>query len=220
MGEFPWMETLIKQSVRLALTTEVEIKCEVPRITGIDGVFHAHGIPPSIGKQLADAESSKNKRPIGGEVQTFDNPGNSFESNDFSHVEGYDWQIVCIDRMKNHSNSWAEHFNHLPTQEEFDYHFRHYEARTHYVHANRWENGKWVSFTSDYVPHFSKEKPVETFTATNEWPEGKKWRIRFHDQRVGRENFVYFDSKPGGIVLAKYHSAKCFAVVEQRPEGI
>lgn len=217
---FPWMETLIKQSVRLALTTEVEIKCEVPRITGIDGVFHAHGIPPSIGKQLADAESSKNKRPIGGEVQTFDNPGNSFESNDFSHVEGYDWQIVCIDRMKNHSNSWAEHFNHLPTQEEFDYHFRHYEARTHYVHANRWENGKWVSFTSDYVPHFSKEKPVETFTASDEWPEGKKWRIRFHDQRVGRENFVYFDSKPGGIVLAKYHSAKCFAVVEQRPEGI
>lgn len=213
---FPWMETLIKQSVRLALTTEVAIKCEMPPITGIDGVFHAHGIPPSIGKQLAEAESCENKRPIGGVVEVRE----SFESNSFEHVAGYDWRIMVSDRNKNHRNSWVENFIRPPTQEEFELQFRHFHARTHYVHVNYWVDGSWTTITAEYVPDWSKEKPKETFTASDEWPEGKKWRIRFHDQRVGRENFVYFDSKPGGIVLAKYHSAKCFAVVEQRPEGI
>ena len=252
---FPWMETLIKQSVRTALTTVVTINPlsklleETPRDTcGCPAGFctchdkhvltetpprkvfssqeqiaeaaKKHGINPDVLAQMAWAESAENKTPIGGEVQTYNNPGDSFESNSFDHVEGYDWQIVCIDRMKNPTNSWAEHFNHLPTQEEFEHQFRHFHARTHYVHANRWEDGKWVAITTDYAPHWSKEKPKETFTATDEWPEGKNYRIRFHDQRIGRENYVYFDGKPGGIVLAKYHSAKCFAVVESRPEGI
>lgn len=218
---FPWMETLVKRSVRVSLTTEAEISVDLTsiipdRTVGIDGVFHAHGILPSIGKQLAEAESAENKRPIGGVVEVPD----SFESESFCHVDGYDWRIMVSDRNKNHRNSWVENFSRPPTQEEFEHQFRHFHARTHYVHVNYWVDGSWTTITADYVPGWNKEKPEETFTATDEWPEGKKYRIRFHDQRIGRENYVYFDGKPGGIVLAKYHSAKCFAVVESRPEGI
>lgn len=218
---FPWMEALVKRSVRVSLTTEAEISVDLTsiipdRTVGIDGVFHAHGIPPSIGRQLADAESAENKRPIGGVVEVPD----SFESSSFAHEDGYDWRIMVSDRNKNHRNSWVENFSRPPTQEEFEHQFRHFHARTHYVHVNYWVDGSWTTITADYVPGWNKEKPEETFTATDEWPEGKKYRIRFHDQRIGRENYVYFDGKPGGIVLAKYHSAKCFAVVEARPEGI
>lgn len=144
----------------------------------------------------------------------------SFESNDFTHVDGYDYRIIVTDRLKDHRNSWAEHFNHKPTQEEFEYQFRHFHARTHHVHVNHWVNGDWETITGEYVPHWNKEKPKETLKPSEEWPEGKKYRIKFWDQRIDGFNYVYFDSKPGGIVLNKYHAAKCFAVTEQRPEGV
>ncbi len=144
----------------------------------------------------------------------------SFESNDFAHVDGYDWRIIVADRLKNHNNSWAEHFNYRPSQEEFDHQYRHFEARTHHVHINQWVDGDWITITPDYAPQLNKEKPAESFDTTSEWEEGKGWRIRFWDQRVDRLNYVYFDYKPGGIILNKYHSTKGYAVVEQRPEGV
>lgn len=224
---FPWMETLVKRSVRVALNTEetpLDIcGCPAGFCTCTNSIAKAakeHGINPVVLESLAKAESCENKKPIGGEVQTYSKPGEVFESNSFAHVEGYDWRIMVSDRNKNHRNSWVENFNRPPTQEEFEHQFRHFHARTHYVHVNHWVDGSWTTITADYVPGWNKEKPEETFTATDEWPEGKKYRIRFHDQRIGRENYVYFDGKPGGIALAKYHSAKCFAVVESRPEGI
>jgi len=167
----------------------------------------SHPLPVEFGQGPAD-ESDKEQ------------PSDSFESNDFSRVEGYDWRIIVADRMKNHRNSWAEHFVRRPTQEEFEHQFQHFEARTHHVHVNQWVDGDWTTITTDYVPHWSKEKPAETFTTTSDWEEGKNWRIKFWDQRVNRDNFVYFDYKPGGITLHKYHNGKHFAVVEQRPEGI
>lgn len=78
----------------------------------------------------------------------------------------------------------------------------------------------WITITPEYVPHWNKEKPAETFTTTEEWPEGKSFRIKFWDLRINGYNYVYFDRKPGGIVLNKYHSAKCFAVVQAKPEGV
>lgn len=218
---FPWMEALVKRSVRTTLTTEATISVDLmplipKRTVGIDGVFHPHGISPSEAKQLAEAESAENKRPIGGVVEVPD----SFESDSFAHEDGYDWRIMVSDRNKNHRNSWVENFCRPPTQEEFDHQFRHFHARTHYVHVNQWVDGNWTTITTEYAPQFSKEKPNENFTASEEWPEGKKYRIRFFDQRVDRINYVYFDNKPGGIVLNKYHSTKGFAVVERRPESV
>lgn len=191
---FPWIEALVKRSVRTMLTTD-------------EAAISVDLIPTDLNRVLAE------KAPV---VEVPD----SFESDSFAHEDGYDWRIMVSDRNKNHRNSWVENFSRPPTQEEFEHQFRHFHARTHYVHVNQWVNGNWTTITADYVPGWNKEKPEETFTATDEWPEGKKYRIRFHDQRIGRENYVYFDGKPGGIVLAKYHSAKCFAVVESRPKGI
>ena len=64
-----------------------------------------HGINPTVLEALAKAESCENKTPIGGKVQTYDDPCDSFESNSFDHVEGYDWRIMVSDRTKNHRNS-------------------------------------------------------------------------------------------------------------------
>lgn len=218
---FPWIEVLMKKSVRAALTTEATISIdytplipdrvnEIPRdICGCPAGFctcHNNHVLTEAPPCEAFHGSKKND--------------DSFESNDFSHVEGYDWRIIVTDRGRNHSNSWAEHFNHAPTQDEFELQFRHFHARTHYVHVNQWVDGDWITITENYVPAWRKEKPKETFTATEEWPEGKRFRIKFFDQRIGGYNYVYFESKPGGIVLNKYHSTKCFAVVQARPEGV
>lgn len=183
------------------------------------------GVDEHMLHQLEKVESAENKQPIGGTVaiaeEGLSQLCDSFESNDFAHMSGYDWQIVVIDRWKNKLNSWAEHFTRRPTQEEFQNQFRHFEARTHYVHVNEWRNGSWVAITDDFNGKNTQPEEVqETFTATDEWPEGKKFRVKFWDQRVNGYNYVYFDSKPGGIVLNKYHSAKCFAVTEARPEGV
>lgn len=191
----------------------------------ISRVAQKHKIDPAVLAVMAKVESSENKQPIGGFVETaegvFRAGADSFESNDFAHVDGYDWQIVAIDRWKNSFNSWAVHFSRMPTKEEFEKQFKHFEDRTHYVHVNEWRGGKWVSITEEYTGKKVKpEEAKETFTTTEEWPLGKTHRIKFWDQRVNAYNYVYFDRHPGGIVLHKYHSTKCYAVVQKRPEGV
>lgn len=234
---YSWMEALIKQSVREGLKAEVtsvsqiifpEALEEIAKTTcsasnqpmgGINA-----GAPRSLcgcqvgfctcNTTITEPPACKSRGPRA--YPTND----SFESNDFTHVEGYDYRIIVSDRQRNHNNSWAEHFSYKPTQEEFEHQFRHFHDKTHYVHVNQWVNGDWITITTDYVPKWNKEKQEETFTATEEWPEGKNYRIKFFDQRVNGYNYVYFESKPGGIVLSKYHSKKCFAVVQARPEGV
>lgn len=145
-----------------------------------------------------------------------------FVCNSFERQEGYDWRILVIDRWKDVTNSYAVFFSRAPTQEEFDERHRLYHERTHWVHANRWNGEEWETITQDYDPSFhpnpgSDENPAETFTATDEWPEGKSFRIKFWDQRINAHNYVYFEYRPSGMKLAKYHHAKGFAVVETRP---
>lgn len=242
-----WLAKLVQQNIREALEPVITInhtplkafnldELDVPKeefvalcncpygkctCKNLDKAAKGLGVEPSVLKALVKAESSENKQPIAGEVQTYDKPGDSFESNDFTRVDGYDWQIVVIDRCKNDRNSWAEHFTRRPTPEEFQNQFRHFEARTHYVHVNEWRNGSWVAITDEFNGRNAQpEKAQETFTATEEWPDMKTHRIKFWDQRIGAYNYVYFDRHPGGIVMAKYHSAKCYAVVQKRPEGV
>lgn len=208
---YPWMENMIKGAARESLKPQISVDMNaiVPDfmrdvvLTGAEFARMAHTPVPS--PSPAEGEESREA---------------SFESNSFEHVEGFDWRIIVSDRTKNHRNSWVENFIRPPTQEEFEYQFRHFHARTHYVHVNHWVNGDWATITTEYVPHWNKEKPKETLKPSEEWPEGKKYRIKFWDQRIDGFNYVYFDSKPGGIVLNKYHAAKCFAVTEPRPEGV
>lgn len=219
---YPWMENMIKGAAREGLKPQISVdtRCIVPDFrTPIDfGAVEDCSCPAGFctchnNHVLTEAPPCE---AFHGSKKNDD----SFESNDFTHVDGYDWRIIVTDRGKNHSNSWAEHFNHAPTQDEFELQFRHFHARTHYVHVNQWVDGDWITITENYVPSWRKEKPKETFTATEEWPEGNRFRIKFFDQRVNGYNYVYFESKPGGIMLNKYHSTKCFAVVQERPEGV
>ena len=219
--KYGWMEELIKQAVREGLKGEETIVGDITinplhRLVE-DTPRDLCGCPAGFctcNTTITEPPACKSRGPRA--YPTND----SFESNDFSHVGGYDYRIIVSDRQRNHNNSWAEHFISKPTQEEFEYQFRHFHDKTHYVHVNQWVDGDWITITTDYVPKWNKEKPEETFTATEEWPEGKNYRIKFFDQRVNGNNYVYFESKPGGIVLSKYHSTKCFAVVQARPEVV
>lgn len=145
-----------------------------------------------------------------------------FISHDFKHVEGYPYRILVIARDKNHTRSRAVHFKRVPTQEEFDLEFRDYLAGTHHIYVNQWVEGSndWDTITTDYVPKWNKEKPKETLKPCEDWPEGKSFRVRFWDSRIQGHNYVYFDRKPSPYAVKKYHDSKCFAVVEQRPEGV
>lgn len=210
---YPWMENMIKGAAREGLKPQisVDMSCIVPDFKDLSEV------------PLQEAEREVLKMfsvPSPSPAEGEENREASFESNSFEHVEGFDWRIIVSDRTKNHRNSWVENFIRPPTQEEFEYQFRHFHARTHHVHVNHWVDGDWETITTEYVPHWNKEKPKETLQPSEEWPEGKKFRVKFWDQRISGYNYVYFDSKPGGIVLNKYHSAKCFAVVQSRPEGV
>lgn len=214
---YPWMENMVKGAARESLKQVVT--AAGPIIT--PDFIRAFTDPASPGgdKSVTSVVSRDDDGAV--TVHSVSEEGkDSFESNDFTHVDGYDYRIIVSDRERRHSNSWCEHFKQKPTQEEFEYQFRHFHARTHYVHVNHWVDGDWETITSEYVPHWNKEKPKETLQPSEEWPEGKKYRIKFWDQRIDGFNYVYFDSKPGGIVLNKYHAAKCFAVTEQRPEGV
>lgn len=208
---YPWMENMVKGAARESLKPVAMVKGPI-----IVPDFITEPAPCGVFHRRAGDQGDEVTRP----APALSDGSNSFESNDFTHVDGYDYRIVVIDRMKNSHNSWCEHFKQKPTQEEFEYQFRHFHAHTHYVHVNLWVDGTWETITTEYVPHWNKEKPKETLKPSEEWPEGKKFRVKFWDQRISGYNYVYFDSKPGGIVLNKYHSAKCFAVVQSRPEGV
>lgn len=214
---FPWIERMMKQTVSESLKQTITAAGPIAD----PGFIRSFVDPasPDCDKTMKATVSLNEQGSVA--VNSVSEAGtDSFESNDFTHVDGYDYRIIVTDRMKDHRNSWAEHFKNKPTQEEFEYQFRHFHARTHHVHVNHWVDGDWETITGEYVPHWNKEKPKETLQPSEEWPEGKKFRIRFWDQRIDGFNYVYFDSKPGGIVLSKYHAAKCFAVTETRPEGV
>lgn len=151
-----------------------------------------------------------------------DAQSDSFISNSFDPQDGYPWRILVSDRWKDHRNSHAVHFSRPPTQEEFEEQHKYFHARTHWVHVNKWNGAGWDTITQQYDPtfipnHGKTETPVETFTATDEWPEGKSFRIKFWDQRINAHNYVYFEYRPSGLTLHRYHKGKEFAVVEPRP---
>ncbi|HEJ7283089.1 TPA: hypothetical protein SMF87_004541 [Serratia marcescens] len=142
---------------------------------------------------------------------------NHFKSDDFSWQPGFDYKILVTLRDKSQGSGYAVHFRERPTQEKFDEYFQLFRDRTHYVHIHHSGTG---SITHEFTEKRKAEIPQETFTATDEWPEGKTHRIKFHDQRTGQLNYVYFDYRPTGFILKKYHSLKGFAVVQSRPEGV
>ncbi|QBQ72169.1 hypothetical protein HWC14_gp20 [Serratia phage Parlo] len=142
---------------------------------------------------------------------------NHFMSDDFSWQAGYPFKIMVTLRDKSKGAGYCVHYKERPSYEEFDRHFALTRQRTHNVFIRQADGSKSWDITDDML---TRPAPEETFTATDEWPEGKTHRIKFHDQRTGQLNYVYFDYQPTGIILKKYHSLKGFAVVQSRPEGV
>lgn len=226
----PWLAKLVQQKVTMSLTEKLVVDCKGMTAEQLNAVLKSQGEPPIFNDDFSKLSEHIPYQTVGDvEEEQFDpceraadeKPAEYFQSDVFDHTYGYDWQIVVIDRMKNAFNSWAIHFGRMPTQEEFSEQFKHFEARTHYVHVNEWRGGKWISITDEFNGKNSPTEEVkESFTATEEWPNMKTHRIKFWDQRINAYNYVYFEHHPGGIVLRKYHSTKCYAVVQKRPEGV
>lgn len=183
-----------------------------------DHTFHREFVEQGYAKFIPPADVLKSCDVL----SASEHPPEVLKSELFDHQPGYPWRIVVIDRWKNAENSYAMHFSRLPKQEEFEEEWQHFRAQTHWVHVNHWNGESWDTITELFHPGTKKpepEKAVETFKTTDEWEEGKNWRIKFWDQRINNFNYVYFVNKPGGMALSKYHSSKCFAVTEKRPEA-
>lgn len=233
--------------------------CPFGRCTCTDEMLKAArqtDIKPEVLTGLASRESAQNKTPIGGIVET--------ESGQFKdgkryipppirtatrdHIQGYDWQIVVLDRWKDTSNSYAVHFAEMPTQREFDEHFAKYHQRTHYVHVNEWVNFGWEGITERYdrtnhlklkpSPEVSAEelrvpdkvvrvapapelkgRDVSAPALTDPWEQPEKpFRIRYYSDVLGAVTFHYTDKKPTGAEMAHFHHTKCLAVSQAKPK--
>ena len=130
------------------------------------------------------------------------------------HIQGYDWQIVVLSREKDASDSYAVHFAHQPTQEQFEDHFAKFVARTHYVHVNEWDRLRddWVGVTSHYTNTHRLGKDHDP-----RWEQDDMaYRVRYYDRETGQLTFKYMQRKPSGNELATYHHLKGFAVVQSK----
>lgn len=222
----PWLVDLVSHRATISLiqSETIEVDYKLPATSE-----HAHctGTPlssrfPNIiapGSEVEEAVKASVLESAGLNQDTAPSEF-FFVSNDFSHSEGFDYRIIVADRLKDHQNSWAVHFSGKPTQEEFDEQYRYYRDRTHHVHVNHWMNGEWETITDEYTPNFRKKLSDSSISVVVDWPEGSTHRIKFWDDRIDAQNYVYFDYRPSGMLLAKYHVAKAFAVVESRPEGV
>lgn len=131
------------------------------------------------------------------------------------HIQGYDWQIVVLSRVKDPSDCYVVHFAHQPTQEQFEEHFAKFVARTHYVHVNEWHRGdrEWVGITN------IKYDTAHLLKAEHEprWEQDDMaYRIRYYDRETGALTFKYVPRKPSGNELATYHHTKGFATVQSK----
>ena len=132
------------------------------------------------------------------------------------HIQGYDWQIVVLSREKDASDSYAVHFAHQPTQEQFEEHFVKFVARTHYVHVNEWHRHEreWVGITTRY-----SERATDPLKQDHDprWEQDDMaYRVRYYDRETGQLTVKYMPRKPSGNELATYHHLKGFAVVQSK----
>lgn len=203
-------------------------------------------INPKVLATVAKQESSENKTPIGGIVETdsgvvkdgkrYSPPPIKCSSRD--HILGYDWQICVLSRAKNMEDSYAVHFAEMPTQVQFNEHFVKFHERTHYVHVNEWVNHGWEGITDRYdrsAPAAALTKPnaiVRTAPAPElrgrdvslppmsaDWEQPEMpWRIRYYSDAAKGAVFFYTDKKPTAREMAHFHHTKCLAIVQAKPK--
>lgn len=203
-------------------------------------------IDPVVLAALSKQESSENKTPIGGIVETEQGvfkDGKRYtpppiQNRDRRHIPGYDWQICVLARDKDPAQTYMMHYAYMPTQRQLDEHFSKFHDRTHYVHVNEWVNEKWEGITSRY----DTSAPVEALTQPNpivrtapapelrgrdvsmpqmsaEWEQPEKpWRIRYYSDELKGVVFFYADKKPTSREMAHFHHTSCLAVMQAKPK--
>ncbi|HAV1601519.1 TPA: hypothetical protein JG832_002407 [Enterobacter hormaechei subsp. xiangfangensis] len=137
---------------------------------------------------------------------------------------GFPYKIVVYPQMgQRDAPEYFVHCAHKPTMETFIEHAEWYYRRLCFVRV-KYSNGE---DSTDLTREYTKKeanKPVGRtemqMAVDDNWTEDAPWRIRFHDLRVNRPSYVYFDYKPGGMLLARYHRNKHYATVESREEWI
>ncbi|MCJ8601044.1 hypothetical protein MWH03_00420 [Klebsiella pneumoniae] len=154
------------------------------------------------------------------EVSSCDGKEDVYESPVKWWTPTHRWKIHVEPRDRDNPSHEATyvHCRHKPDQALFNHHYAHFLNGTHRVYVLESNGQTSTDITRDYL--FSG-KPIaaETVSVKSQaWEEGDAdYRIRFWDTRVGGLNYVYFKNRPSGMVLAKYHCVKQFAVVEKRP---
>lgn len=207
-----------------------------------------HDIDPKFLNAMARQESSDNKTPIVGIVETengqfkdgkrYTPPPIRNQSRD--HIQGYDWQICVLSREKNPDDTYVIHYAEMPTQGELDEHFVKYHERTHYVHVNEWINWGWEGITDRYdrsesAAALTKPNAVVRTAPAPElrgrdvsqppmsaaWEEPEKpWRIRYFSDVAQEVIFSYCTKRPTSAQMAHFHHAKCMAVSQARPKDV
>ena len=226
--------------------------CPVGRCTCTDEMVaeaaHKHDIDPKVLNAMAKQESSDNKTPIGGIVETEQGvfkDGKRYspppiKSSSREHIQGYDWQICVLSREKNPDDTYVIHYAEMPTQGQLDEHFVKYHERTHYVHVNEWVNWGWEGITDRY----DRSASAATLTKPNSvvrtapapelrgrdvsqppmsaaWEEPEKpWRIRYFSDVAQEVIFSYCTKRPTSAQMAHFHHAKCMAVSQARPKDV
>lgn len=149
---------------------------------------------------------------------------NFIESPSKFWMEGYPWRISVepFDRY-GEMKAYYVHFQDRPTQEQFDKHYVHYTSGVCRVHVfeadgttSRRITDEYCSFTERSDVNYASD---ETLTPRTTWRDGERFRIRFYDERIKKDNFIYYPHKPGKGEVNRLSTVKKVAIVEPRRTG-
>lgn len=139
--------------------------------------------------------------------------------------EGFPYKIAVAPQPGAPSDA-PEYFIHCaerPSMEEFDKHAQLYVAHLCFTNVLVSDGSKSYSITREYTNKDANKTVAKTAlqpVIDDSWTEDADWRVRYYDLRVNHDCYEYFDHRPSGILLAKYHRAKHYASVQNREEWL
>lgn len=139
-------------------------------------------------------------------------------------MPGYPWKINVVPfDLYGDLKAYYVHFQERPTQEQFDTHYALFLQRKCRVHVFESDGENSRRITDEYCA-FTERGDVnyasdETLKPRTTWRDGERFRIRFYDERIGKDNYVYFPNKPTKEQVNRLSTVKKSAFVEPRPLG-
>lgn len=138
---------------------------------------------------------------------------------------GYPYRIVVTAQPGQYdAPEYFVHCAHKPTLEMFSQHADLYKKHLCFVRVKYSNGEESTDITKEYVQKLNNPQPVGRTEMQqfedDDWSEDAPWRIVFHDVRVNRPSYVYFNHEPGPALVKKYHRVKHHAVVQSRADWI